>query len=420
MKSSKKDYYSILNVSENATTEEIKKSYRKLAMVHHPDKNPNDKENAEKKFKEISEAYGVLSDEEKRQNYDKFGLCEGEQPDPFDMFKNGFPGGFPGGFNPFGPGGFNPFEGSPFGGGGIHQDIKKEAPKQEISITIKISDLFTGLDKDVIVDSGEKCKECEGTGSVLKKIPICKKCNGRKMLNMIRQTGPIIQQQTVPCGHCRQTGIYLEPSQKCISCLGEGSVPKRIKKTIHIRKNFDYQSKLLIKNFGKYDIFSEKNMDIVVNVSLEKENDIIIQNQYDIIIQQKISIYDALTGVYNTFVHPNGQKYIWKPTKPIQDREIFKFNDLGLPFKENDVSCKGKLFLKFDFMYPKIILDERTYISFVMDKKQVEDEDISIMNITNVQPCSSGFFNETRPQQNPHSEQEYRKYEEKAQECPIQ
>ena len=160
-KQPKKDYYNILGVEKTASSQEIKKAYRKLALEFHPDKNPENRDQAEQKFKEISEAYSILSDEEKKDKYDKYGICEGEQPDPFEIFK-----GF-GGFEGFG--GFGGFEG--FGGNNPFVNIMRqrnteyEPNKQEIEVDITLKELFMGANKDIIISASEKCKECFGTGN---------------------------------------------------------------------------------------------------------------------------------------------------------------------------------------------------------------------------------------------------------------
>lgn len=184
MSSPSKDYYAILELNRNASINDIKKAYRELAKKWHPDKNPDNRENAEIKFKLIAEAYGVLSDEEKKQKYDQFGICEGDAPN----FSSGFPD-----------------LSEIFASMGMHQP--QQQPQQEAVIDITLAEVFTGCVKKLEIPINKCCDTCAGTGSKNKIKNRCDICKGSGMRTIVRQIGPgFIQQQTLPCTSCNQSG----------------------------------------------------------------------------------------------------------------------------------------------------------------------------------------------------------------------
>jgi molecular chaperone DnaJ len=197
-----KDYYNILGVSKDANESEIKKSYRKLALKYHPDKNPDDK-NTEDKFKEIAEAYSVLSDSEKRSNYDRFGSAEGGG-NPFggmnmeDVFSQFF-------------GGRNPF------GGSQRQNVRKKGNDVRINIKLSLEDLYSGVHKKIKYRKNNKCSVCNNTGGETSK---CTPCEGQGVVNQIQNTPFGRIQNSVVCPKCQGSGEML--IKPCNSCGGNG------------------------------------------------------------------------------------------------------------------------------------------------------------------------------------------------------
>ena len=197
-----KDYYEILGVSKDANESDIKKSYRKLSKQYHPDLNPNNKE-AEEKFKDIAEAYSVLSDSEKRSNYDRFGSADG-RGNPFggmdmdDIFYSFFGGG-------------NPF------GGGQRQKRRRKGNDIRINIKVSLEDLFNGVHKKIKYRKNNKCSDCNNTGGETSK---CTSCNGRGVVNQIQNTPFGRVQNTVICSNCQGSGEIL--IKACNSCGGNG------------------------------------------------------------------------------------------------------------------------------------------------------------------------------------------------------
>lgn len=213
-----KGYYKSLGINENASDTEIKKAYRKLSLLYHPDKQANksdeERKEAEDKFKEINEAYQVLSDPEKRQNYDRFGSADG--------------GGF-GGNGPFGGG--NPFDdffnGNPFRdffGGGNRQPRQEVVNGTDIRMTIPltIEEVFNGCKKKLKYTKKVVCKTCHGDGGSGKHM--CPHCNGTGMLDETKRTSFGLYRTTRPCHYCDGTGYVVD--YKCQTCGGDGFVNK--------------------------------------------------------------------------------------------------------------------------------------------------------------------------------------------------
>ena len=212
-----KDFYHLLGVSKSATTEEIKRAFRALAHEHHPDKKGG---NAEK-FKEINEAYQVLSDAEKRQRYDQFGAAAFEQ----GAGSGGF-SGFPGGGFEFNMGDLGDlggmFEG--FFGGGGRRNTRPKGNDVQVDVTISFSEMVFGAEKDLSLRLQERCEACDGTGAEDKKEKTCGGCAGKgSRVQMVRTILGAMRQEAV-CEDCRGSGKI--PEAHCRVCQGDGVVKK--------------------------------------------------------------------------------------------------------------------------------------------------------------------------------------------------
>ena len=200
-----KNYYDILGINKNASQDEIKKAYRKLSKEYHPDRkaraSEEEKQEAEAKFKEVNEAYSVLSDEEKKNMYDTYGTV-----DPNDIGA---------GFDPFN--GFDPFSGfNPFGDmRGMHkQNIKGD--DLHVTVEVDFEDLFNGVTKKVKVKQKVRCKHCNGTGSTSGVSDVCPHCQGSGNIMKTYRQGNMIMSQSMPCPHCNGTGEIIR--DKCSHC----------------------------------------------------------------------------------------------------------------------------------------------------------------------------------------------------------
>ena len=331
------DYYKTLNIDKKATQDEIKKAYRKLAIKYHPDKNQGNKE-AEEKFKEISEAYEVLSDPKKREEYDTYGsVGSGPRLDPNDIFKDFF--GRAGGF-----GGFNPF-GDIFGNGNRHsntnyKDMPQAGKDVYIKLNISLKEAYYGVSKDITVKEYTICNKCNGDGGTTEK---CKKCNGTGMF--VQRSGFTIMQTT--CPYCSGSGIELK--DKCNICHGEGYTAKDKNVTVNIPKGSFSGLKLKLSNNGYPGKNSgpSGNAFIIIEVS---DDDKFNRHQNDLITTFGIKYSDILFGakkdinIFDTIVSFNIPK-MYDITEPIYI-ENKGFKDL----KSNNY---GKLIICLQLDLPK-------------------------------------------------------------------
>jgi molecular chaperone DnaJ len=235
MAEAKRDYYEVLGLSKGASDDEIKKAYRKMAKQYHPDLHPGDAE-AEKCFKEVNEAYEILSDADKKARYDQYGHA-GVDP---NMGAGGGFGGFGGGFSgDFGDLGdiFSSF----FGGGGTSQ-ARRNGPTRgedlEAQITISFEEAVFGCKKEVTYNRVEKCEDCKGSGAAAGTTPeTCPQCNGQGQVRVTQQTFMGVMQTTKACPNCRGTGKFIKTP--CQNCRGTGMVRLRKKLEVTIPAGID-------------------------------------------------------------------------------------------------------------------------------------------------------------------------------------
>ena len=244
----KRDYYEVLGVSKNASKDEIKDAYRKLAMQYHPDRNKA--VDAEDKFKEISEAYAVLSDEQKRQQYDTLGHAGFDQRyTSEDIFRGadfetilrdiGF------GFGDL----FRTFFGGGFGGGGFRQRSNRgQDLGYELEITLE--EAAKGTEKEIVVPRTEKCEVCGGSGaSPGTSVKTCPKCNGDGQVRNMRRNSFLTYVQVTPCAECRGRGTLIE--SPCKKCSGTGLTKKRRNINVKIPEGIDEGYQLRLRGEGE-------------------------------------------------------------------------------------------------------------------------------------------------------------------------
>ena len=253
------DYYELLGVSRSADTAEIKKAYRKLAIKYHPDRNPDNPEAAEK-FKEISKAYEVLSDDQKRQLYDQYGE---------DAFRAGGPGGGGGGdpfdiFNSFFGGG-NPFEGF-FGGGGQRRrspNDPQDGNDLRYRLEIKFEDAVNGVDKTIEFHRMAACESCHGSGCAEgSKNVSCRRCGGRGQIGVSQGFFTVMH----TCPECDGKGSV--PEKKCTSCGGKGQVQVQRKVSIHIPPGVDSGNRLRVAGEGEPGLRGGQDGDLYVEIEV--------------------------------------------------------------------------------------------------------------------------------------------------------
>ena len=249
MADQKRDYYEVLGVSKGATDDEIKKSYRKLAKQYHPDLNPGDKA-AEARFKEVNEAYEILSDKEKRARYDQFGHAG---VDPNFNPGGGFGGGF-GGFTDMGDIAlgdlFGSFFGGGFGGGG---SSRRNGPQKgetiRTGVAISFEEAAFGCEKEVTVSRTEQCDVCHGTGCAPgTTAEVCPDCHGSGTVRIQRGGGGFSFATTTTCPKCRGAGKIIH--QPCKTCNGAGSVRRQKKLAVTIPAGIDNGQAVSLRGQG--------------------------------------------------------------------------------------------------------------------------------------------------------------------------
>jgi len=338
------DYYEVLEVSRDCTGAELKKAYRKLALKYHPDRNPDDGE-AEEKFKLINEAYQVLSDEEKRAIYDRYGK-EGLQgqgmgggfgganmDDIMDIFNSMFGGG----------GGF---------GGGFGRTRRDPSQKYgldfEIELPLKFNEAVFGCEKKIDITYKTYCRDCEGTGAKDGKLSTCDYCGGQGQV-MMRQGFMTFTQE---CPKCRGIGKKIE--QQCPSCRGKGYETKEDTVTIKIPAGVDSGNRLRAQGYGN-EAKNGRRGDLYLTFYVE-EDEHFIRNGNDLYIEVPVFFTQAILG--ETISIPALRGELDLELKPgTKDREQFVFEGEGVP----DVHSgrKGRLIAQVKMVLPKKINDEQ-------------------------------------------------------------
>jgi len=299
------DYYSVLGLSREATQEEIKKAYRKNAIKYHPDKNPDDKK-SETKFKEISEAYEVLSNDKKKQIYDQYGA------DALKGGAGGMPGGGSGGFSSmeealrtfmgaFGGGGggeglFDSF----FGGGGGQEDHSRQGASKKMNLTISFEEAVKGTEHEVAITNLVECEGCSGSGAASPNaIKRCSRCHGA---GQVQQSRGFFTMATA-CPQCQGRGKMI--TQPCADCQGAGQLKKKQRVTIKVPAGVDTGMRLRMSGHGDAGIGGAPNGDLYVSITVEPHS-FFKRDGDDVILELPISFTEAALGCKKEVPTPTG------------------------------------------------------------------------------------------------------------------
>ncbi|ACB84767.1 molecular chaperone DnaJ [Natranaerobius thermophilus] len=285
----KRDYYEILGVDRNASQNEIKKAYRKLARKYHPDVNQDD-EQAEDKFKEIQEAYEVLGDEQKRTRYDQFGHAgvNGDGHQQYGGFGGQDFGGF-GGFEDI----FDAFFGGGFSGGERRRRPRKGSDLR-YKLEIEFEEAVFGAEKEVRIPRTENCEKCDGSGAKPGTQPeTCSACNGSGEMRQVKETpfGRFVNVAT--CSRCGGEGTVIK--EHCPECQGEGKVVRRRKVKLNIPEGVDNGTRLRVRGEGQAGTYGGPPGDLYVDISV-KPHDTFKRDGTTVYSEINVSFVEAILG----------------------------------------------------------------------------------------------------------------------------
>ncbi len=325
----KRDYYEVLGVQKGATEEEIKKAYKKMARKYHPDLNPGDKD-AEEKFKEVNEAYEVLSDSEKKARYDQFGFA-GVDPN-FGAGTGGWGGGAGGAGFDFGDLGdiFGSFFGGGFGGGQARRN--PNAPQRgesiRMNLTISFEEAAFGCEKELELDRYESCETCRGSGAAPGTSPeTCPDCGGSGVVQTRRQTPMGVFASTAPCSRCGGRGkIIKEP---CKDCRGSGMVRRRRKIQASVPAGIDNGQTISIRGQGHAGKNGGPAGDLLVTITV-RPHELFRREGTSVLCEAPITFTQAVLGAELEIPTIDG-KVKYDIPEGTQSGTTFRLKGKGIP-----------------------------------------------------------------------------------------
>lgn len=361
----KRDYYEVLGVNKNATEDEIKKAYRKLAKKYHPDANPNNKEEAEAKFKEVNEAYENLSDPQKRKMYDQFG-------------HNG-PQGFGGQGGPFGQGGYYSYSSSGFDnfgdfgdlgdifssifgggfGGGRTSSSKRNGPSKGADLNVRMEITFeqaySGVEKEIVITRDEECNVCHGTGAKPGTSPIkCPTCHGTGQVTQVQNTILGQMQTTRTCSACHGTGEII--NEPCENCRGKGTVRKQPKIKVKIPAGIDDNQTVVLRGEGEPGKKGGAKGDLYITVKV-KRHSIFTRKGNNVLCEIPITITQATLGAELEIPMVDGSKEKYKIPEGTQTGTKFTIRNKG--FKLINSNSTGDFIFTVTVQTPKRLSKEQ-------------------------------------------------------------
>lgn len=344
----KRDCYEVLGVDRGATDSEIKRAYRKLAKKYHPDMNQNSEE-AEHKFKEATEAYEILSDQQKRQQYDQFGHAAFSQ--------GGGPGGFSGGFGDMGDM-FGDIFGDFFGGGGGGSRRRANAPQKGANIQARLNLEFEeavfGAEKEIQVTVSESCDTCSGSGAKSgTSKETCPTCNGQGQVRYNQQTLFGTVQSVRTCNHCGGSGQIIK--ERCTDCHGTGYQKKRKKLSVTIPAGIDHGQSMRLRGKGEPGANGGPKGDVILQVYV-KPHDFLERRGEDIYYELPISFAQAALGTKVSVPTIDGEEN-YEIKAGVQTGTKFRFRGKGVPHLNNS-KYRGDQYVTINVKTPKNLSDE--------------------------------------------------------------
>ena len=372
--------YDLLGVDKSIDDNSLKKAYRKLAMKWHPDKNPGNQE-AEKKFKEISAAYDILSDSEKRKTYDQFGLDAvkgmsqggGGGPNPFDMFGNIFGGG------------------SPFGGGGRQMRTKSRDRVEKIDVGLE--DFYNCTPINISLKKQSICNLCNGTGGITPNSVIqCSHCNGKGKIFRVVQIGPgMISQSESVCPKCNGRGKIIKPGEECKRCNGKRVIIENKQFEVNIERGMKNGEKIVIKGETNAvpDVDEQGDLVFIVN---EINRNKLKRDGNNLVLEKTISLIDAMCGSRFTIKHFDGRDLLVKSDKVIQPDSKMKLSNEGMPLRDGS---HGDMIIHFKVKLPdNLSVERKTYLKKLLPKKKDKEYDESKYEIKQLEDWDGSSINQ--------------------------
>ncbi|XP_020096223.1 dnaJ protein homolog 2-like [Ananas comosus] len=358
-KSDNTRYYEILGVSKNASQDDLKKAYRKAAIKNHPDKGGDPE-----KFKELAQAYEVLSDPEKREIYDQYGedaLKEGMGAgggvhDPFDIFQSFFGG-------------------SSFGGGGSSRGRRQKRGEDVIHpLKVSLEELYNGTTKKFSLSRNIICSQCNGKGSKSGASMECGACQGTGMKVSIRQLGPnMIQQMQHPCNECKGTGEAIDENDRCPQCNGEKVVQEKKVLDIVVEKGMQHGQKITFP--GEADEAPDTITGDIVLILQQKDHPKFKRKGDDLFVEHTLSLTEALCGFQFVLTHLDNRQLLIKsnPGEVVKPDQFKAINDEGMPVYQRPF-MKGKLYIHFTVDFPdSLTLDQCRALEAVLPPKPASE-----------------------------------------------
>lgn len=332
-------YYEVLGVSKGASQDELKKAYRKAAIKNHPDKGGDPE-----KFKELSQAYEVLSDPDKRDIYDQYGedaLKEGMGPggggghNPYDIFESFFGGGG-------------------FGGGGSSRGRRQKQGEDVVHpLKVSLEDLYNGTSKKLSLSRNILCAKCKGKGSKSGASGTCRGCQGTGMKVSIRQIGMgMIQQMQHVCPECRGSGELISEKDKCPHCRGNKVTQEKRVLEVHVERGMRHDQKIVFE--GQADEAPDTITGDIVFVLQLKEHSKFERKMDDLFVEHSVSLTEALCGYQFALTHLDGRQLLIKsnPGEIVKPGQYKAINDEGMPHHHRPF-MKGKLYIHFNVEFPE-------------------------------------------------------------------
>lgn len=365
------DLYEILGLSRNATQEEIKKSYKKLALKLHPDKNPGDAK-AEDRFKQVTEAYNVLSDESLKANYDRYGTTDvndGNVQFPHDLndiLKNMF------GMNMGNMG--NPF--------GDHFNVNRSPVTQTIHIPISLNTVLNGGSQKIDYEIKTLCSSCKGHGAVdICDIIKCLKCNGNG--SVTQAFAPFAVMSTM-CNSCFGTGQMIKPGKECVLCKATKIIKTQKTVKVEIHKGIQHGACIKLEGKGDYNFETKSNNDLQLVLVYDIPPGINIESDSgNVKLQVDITMEELLCGFKKT-IEPYGSdnKITLLSKKYFNPDKDYTFSDKGLPRGEN--GKRGKLLIHFKITWPEDDIKVNKYHDVFMKIFKLNEPDIQNLDDPNI------------------------------------